>query len=86
MGRLSNDSSSTGSLMSKPAAKSRSIPVRIINPFRACDSCGYAHDGGPIARAKHQVNVPGGTLYFCNHHFTEHAIIFIAADYRCVRV
>lgn len=66
----------------RPVSPALSQPVTV----RACDQCGYAHDGGPISRAKHQVDVYGGTLYFCNHHFEEHAIEFIANNYRCIRV
>lgn len=70
----------------KSQAKGSTVPVKTSGAFRACDQCGYAHDGEPITRAKHQVDVISGTLYFCNHHFEKHALAFIAANYTCVRI
>jgi YHS domain-containing protein len=59
--------------VTKPAA-----PKRIVVPWRACDPCGYSKvDNQPIARAKWQIEVPGGTLYFCNHHYRQYEFTFV---------
>jgi len=63
-----------------PKVTSKLIPVV---RFRACDQCGYAHDGSPIARASHQVEVLGMSLYFCDHHFSSHGLSFLENGYRC---
>ena len=59
---------------------------RVNGPFKACDRCGYAHDGTPIGRAKHQVDVTAGTLYFCNHHFVKHSAHILIKNYPCINV
>ena len=57
-------------------------PVLPSPPFRACDKCGHSKvDGGPIARASHQIEVPGGDLYFCGHHFREYAVFIFSEGY-----
>ena len=50
--------------------------------WRACDRCGYSEvDGMAITRAKYQIEVPGGDLYFCGHHFREYSTLILGAGY-----
>lgn len=85
MGRLSQSGpqphQSGGPVRKIPAVAEKAKPIAIQKPWRACDECGYSHDGQAITRAKYQVEVPGGTLYFCGHHFTEHELTFIERHY-----
>lgn len=77
----------SGYVTPKVAPKSDAKPpIRVNVVHRACDECGYSHDLQPIGKAKHQVEVIGGTLYFCNHHFEKHCLAFIASEYRVTRV
>jgi hypothetical protein len=70
-------------VVKKAAAK---LPLK-LRPWRACDQCGYSKvDGQPIARAKVQVEVIGGTLYFCQHHFDIHHDEFMLAGYSASEV
>jgi hypothetical protein len=88
MGRLSSDDErprphvSMG-IMTPPAQKVKQAVKAVIKViWRPCDQCGYSKvDGGEIARAKYQVEVPGGTLYFCGHHFREHAAALLEKSY-----
>jgi len=62
-------------------------PKRTIKIWRACDKCGYsAVDNQPISRAKYQVEVSGGTLYFCNHHAQEYWTTLLAAGYDIIKI
>ena len=84
MSSLSPSAPDRGPLMAKPQVKVSgpvSVPIRVNTGFRACDRCGFAHDGGPISRAKRKVGVPGGHLYFCEHHFRDNCFVFIARRY-----
>lgn len=60
--------------------KAAAVIVRHV--WRACDRCGYSEiDGQPIARAKYQIEVSGGDLYFCGHHFREYSTLIMMACY-----
>ena len=64
----------------KKAKKAVAVVTKLI--WRACDMCGYSEvDGQPIARAKYQIEVEGGTLYFCGHHFREYSDLILSAGY-----
>lgn len=52
-----------------------------VEPYRACDRCGYSTDGQPIARAQFQLEVTGGSLYLCGHHFRENSEAILIAGY-----
>lgn len=63
--------------------KPEPAPIKkIVLPWRSCDECGYSEvDNQPIARAVWQVEVPGGTLYFCDHHYKTHEFTFVESNY-----
>lgn len=68
----------------KTTAKTKKVEVSPMDqqPWHACDKCGYSTtDGRPISQALWKVEVPGGTLYFCGHHFRDHAGFFMEMGY-----
>ena|SRR5690242_18042884 len=88
MGRLSGDDPRPRPYQSPgimaPAVKKTKKAVAVITrrAWRACDRCGYSQiDGQAITRAKWQVEVNGGTLYFCGHHFREFSDLIMTAGY-----
>jgi hypothetical protein len=67
-----------------PATKKVKKAVQVITKriWRACDACGYSKiDGKPIAYAKYQIEVTGGDLYFCGHHFREYSTLILTEGY-----
>lgn len=87
MGRLSGDDTPRPrpyqGIMSPAVKKTKKVAaVFVRRAWRACDSCGYSKiDGQPITRAKWQIEVSGGTLYFCGHHFREFSDLILSAGY-----
>ena len=82
MGRLSSDDDrpkpqphQSMGIMSPATKKVKEVVAVVVKVvWRACDKCGYSKvDGFPIARAKYQIEVPGGDLYFCGHCFREYS-------------
>jgi predicted nucleic-acid-binding Zn-ribbon protein len=67
-----------------PATKQVKKVVAVVAKriWRACDKCGYSEvDGQPISHAKYQIEVPGGDLYFCAHHFREYSTLILTEGY-----
>jgi len=88
MGRLSGGDQRPQPYQSRgimaPAVRKTKKAVAVIarRAWRACDACGYSKiDGQPISRAKYQIEVDGGTLYFCGHHFREYSSPILTAGY-----
>lgn len=66
----------------KPKEVRAEIMQTTMNPYRPCDACGHSEvDGQPISRAKWQIEVTGGTMYFCGHHFRKFSDVFMTAGY-----
>jgi hypothetical protein len=87
MGRLSDDPrpkphQSMG-IMTPATKKVKEVVATVVKRvWRACDRCGYSEvDGKPISHAKYQIEVPGGDLYFCGHHFREYSATFLTEGY-----
>ena len=88
MGRLSSDDDrprphTSMGIMQPPVKKVKEAVKAVIKIiWRPCDQCGYSKvDGLAISRAKYQVEVPGGTLYFCGHHFRVHSQALLEEGY-----
>jgi len=90
MGRLSNDDDrprpqphqSMGIMAPATRKVKKAVAVITKRIWRACDRCGYSEiDGFPIAHAKFQIEVPGGDLYFCGHHFRKYSSRFFDKGY-----
>ena len=68
-------------------APSRQAPVqRIPRPLRInpCDRCGYSKDGGRIADAKYEIQVPGGSVFLCGSHLRKHWVHILERGYDVV--
>ncbi|MGH7239026.1 MAG: DUF7455 domain-containing protein [Candidatus Saccharimonadales bacterium] len=87
MGRLSGDGKPRPrpnmGIMSPPvSAVKQAVTAVIRRIWRACDQCGYSEiDGQPIMRAKYQIEVVGGDLYLCTHHFRKHSSKILEEGY-----
>jgi len=90
MGRLSSDDDrkppqphqSMGIMTPRTQPVKKIVAAVARKIWRPCDKCGYSEvDGQPIAYAKYQIEVPGGTLYFCGHHFRTYSPKFMDEGY-----
>jgi hypothetical protein len=89
MGRLSGGDDprprpyQSAGIMSPATQKARKVMAVVVKKiWRACDACGYSKvDGEAISRARYQIEVEGGTLYLCGHHFREHSAKILNAGY-----
>lgn len=88
MGRLSNEDDrprphQSMGIMAPATKKIKEVVAVVVKRvWRACDRCGYSEvDGKPIAHAKYQIEVLGGDLYFCGHHFREYSTHFLDKGY-----
>lgn len=90
MGRLSSDDEKrprpqphqSMGIMTPAKQKVKEVVAIVKIVWRACDKCGYSKvDGLAIARARYQIEVPGGDLYFCGHCFRKYSTKFISEGY-----
>ena len=88
MGRLSGSPGPIRQTVPVPEPKHAKPEPKppIKHPIKWCDQCGYSHDGTPISRATMQIEVPGGTLFMCNHHFNRHSYEFIRSEYSITEI
>lgn len=75
-----------GGTMGKLApTKSRPELVKRVSRDHACDSCGMSQiDGNRIAVAKYEVQVPGGSLFFCGSHLRKNWVHILEMNYNVV--
>lgn len=66
-------------------AKSKAV-TKVIEQH-GCDACGVsAIDGGKIAVAKYEVQVNGGSLFFCGSHLRKFWVHILERNYEVVNL
>jgi len=76
-----------GRLAAGTAAKSPVVRKTKRPRTRACDRCGMSEvDGKMIAKAKFEIQVPGGSVFLCGAHFRQHAPHILEKKYEVVNL